>query len=101
MTTITAPPVTGAPYTTGDLIAVQDSNGVFRAARVLEIVPVEKGRRARAPFFGLAWMIRANVRVPESSWGVERFIYCDDNGSNRTKGRQVRPYDANPLPLED
>lgn len=100
MTTI-APPVTGAPYTPGDLIAVQDSRGIFRAARVLEIVHVEKGRRARGPFFGLAWMIRANVRVPESSWGVERFIYCDDNGQNRTKGKQVRPYDADPLPLVD
>lgn len=98
-----APPVTGAPYTVGDLIAVQDSTGVFRAARVMEIVHVDKQQHARGPFFGLAWMIRANVRVPSAQWGVERFVYCDDNGQNRTRGSQVRPYgfEANPLPLED
>lgn len=91
-----APPVTGAPYTVGDLIAVQDAHGVYRAARVLEIKRVEQA------IFGLSWMLRCNVRVPESSWGVEKFVYVDDNGSNRTRGKQVRPHDYDGYtPLED
>lgn len=91
MTTL-SPPVTGAPYMRGDVIAVQDSTGAFRAARVMAIKRVDRAL-ARAPFFGLCWMVQVNVRVPQSLWGVERFVYVDDNGANRTKGKQVRPYE--------
>ena len=72
--------MTGAPYCAGDLVEVE-VQGTLLPATVDAVHDTENGR------FGLHWRLSV---VPLGE--VESFdVVCDDNGSNRTIGKRVRP----------
>jgi hypothetical protein len=79
-TTLLKRDLTGSPHIPGDYVQVQDQDGGWHEALVLD-VQRSPGR------FGLDWLLEVE---PEPMGEGTTLVRCDGNGRNLTAGRGVR-----------
>lgn len=86
--TLATPVTTGAPYQSGDFIAVEIDG------RWVDCVTVVSVRRTTVPaHFGLCWVVEYVHPFIPHTVGVRN---CDDNGRNHTWRQQLMPSNHTP-----